>query len=145
MLGTGMARVYTWAGYDQDSPVLYNAERAARNNKQGIWNAAVTDGYYDVRKPDPDPLAQYVDSVQIVEGIIVKTADVRGTVYLNFGADYRTDFTIAISKKSRRAFKRTNIDPLTLTGAHVRVRGYLELYGGPIIWLNDPDRLEVLD
>jgi len=145
MLGTGMARVYTWTGYAQDISALYGVERTARNNKQGIWNTVVTDGYYDIRKPDPDPLAQYVDSVQIVEGIVVKTADVRGTIYLNFGADYRTDFTIAISKKSRRAFKRADYDPLTLTGAHVRVRGYLELYGGPIIWLNDPDRLEVLD
>ncbi len=145
MVGAGMARVYTWVGYDQDSKALYTSELEARNNAIGIWDTAKTDGYYDIRKPAPDPLAQFVDSVQIVEGIIVKTADVRGTIYLNFGADYRTDFTIAISKKSRRSFKHADYDPLTLTGARVRVRGYLEFYGGPIIWLNDPNRLEVLD
>ncbi len=145
VVGTGMARVYSWAGYEQNIAALYGAERTARKNKHGIWNTADTGGFYDIRKPDPDPLAQYVDSVQIIEGIIIKTADVRGTIYLNFGADYRTDFTIAISKKSRRAFKHASYDPLKLTGARVRVRGYLELYGGPIIWLNDPERLEVLD
>lgn len=145
MVKAGMVRVYSWQGHEQDNTALLSAEQDARKNAVGIWDTAKTGGFYDIRKPNPDPLAQYVDSVQIVEGIIVKTADVRGTIYLNFGADYRTDFTIAISKKSRRAFKHADYDPLTLTGAHVRVRGYLELYGGPIIWLNNPNRLEVLD
>ena len=145
MVKAGMARVYSWRGYRQDMTALYSAEREARNADLGIWNSKTTDGFYDVRKPDPNPLVQYVDSVQIVEGIIIKTAEVRGTIYLNFGADYKTDFTIAISKKSRKFFKKANYDPLTLVGARVRVRGYLELYGGPIIWLNDPARLEVLD
>ena len=145
MVGTGMARVYTWPGTAQNTALLYKAERAARRAGQGIWDSKATHGYYDIRKPDPDPLAQHVDSVQIVEGVVVKTAEVRGTIYLNFGANYRTDFTVAISKKARRAFRKAAYDPLKLAGARVRVRGYIELYGGPIIWLNDPARLEVLD
>ena len=145
MVKAGMARVYSWGGYNQDMQALYRAETAARKAQRGIWNNKATDGFYNVRKPDPDPLAQYVDSVQIVEGIIIKTADVRGIIYLNFGSDYKTDFTIAIPKKSRKFFKKASYDPLTLVGARVRVRGYIELYGGPIIWLNDPNRLEVLD
>lgn len=145
MVKTGLARVYSWGGYHQDMAALYSAETEARAAGRGIWNSTTTNGFYDIRKPDPDPLVQYVDSVQLVEGIIIKTADVRGTIYLNFGADYKTDFTIAIPKKSRKYFKHAAYDPLTLTGARVRVRGYIELYGGPIIWLNDPDRLEVLD
>jgi len=145
MVKAGMARVYSWQGYHQNIGALYRAESEARSAKRGIWNSENTNGFYDVRKPDPDPLVQYVDSVQVIEGIIIKTADVRRTIYLNFGSDYKTDFTIAIPKKSRRAFKKATYDPLALTGARVRVRGYVELYGGPIIWLNDPSRLEVLD
>ena len=145
MVGSGMARVYTWPGTTQNTALLYKAERAARKARQGIWDSKATNGYYDIRKPDPDPLAQHVDSVQIVEGVVVKIAEVRGTIYLNFGANYRTDFTIAISKKAKRAFKNADYDPLKLTGARVRVRGYIELYGGPIIWLNTPSRLEVMD
>lgn len=145
MVKAGMARVYSWRGYTQDTGALYRAETEARNAKRGIWQTKITNGFYDVRKPDPDPLAQYVDSVQTIEGIIIKTADVRRTIYLNFGADYKTDFTIAIPKKSRKAFKKASYDPLALTGARVRVRGYVEIYGGPIIWLDDPERLEVLD
>ncbi len=145
LVKTGMARVYSWQGYRQDIDALYRAETEARRAKRGIWNAKNTNGFYDLRKPDPDPLVQFVDSVQIIEGIIIKTADVRRTIYLNFGSDYQTDFTIAIPKKSRKHFKNASYDPLTLTGAKVRVRGYIEVYGGPIVWLNDPKRLEVLD
>jgi len=145
MVKAGMARVYSWKGYQQDTEALYQAESEARTAKRGIWNTENTSGFYKIHNPDPDPLAQYVDTIQVIEGVIVKTADVRRTIYLNFGSDYKTDFTIAIPKKSRRAFKNAPYDSLTLTGARVRVRGYVELYGGPIIWLNDPNRLEVLD
>lgn len=141
----GFARVYSWPQQDYDTKVLYAAEQTARTAKRGIWNESKTDGFYSVRAPDPNPLAQYVDSLQTVEGIVISTANVRGTIYLNFGSDYKTDFTIAIAKKSKKVFKTATYDPLALTGARVRVRGWIELQNGPIIWLNDPRRLEVLD
>ena len=87
-------------------------------------------------------MAQFVDSFQIIEGIITSSADVRGQIYLNFGADYKTDFTIAIARKDRRKFDA--IDPLSLEGARVHVRGWVELYNGPMIWIDHPERLEVL-
>jgi sensor domain CHASE-containing protein len=87
-------------------------------------------------------LAQHVDSLQLVEGIVTSTADVRGRVYLNFGADYRTDFTVAIAKKHRKRFK--SVDPVTLEGARIRVRGWVELMNGPMIWVSHPARIEIL-
>lgn len=141
----GYARVYTWPGQALESDKLYLAERAARKARRGIWNNRRTKSFYKVRKPDENSLAQNVDSLQLVEGIIVSTADVRGTIYLNFGADYKTDFTVGVSKKNVRAFQKAGIDPLGLEGARVRVRGWLELQNGPMIWLNDPRRLEIID
>ena len=145
MAEAGMARVYTWPGQKQNTKRLYAAETLARTAGLGIWRGQDTGNFYDVRKPDPNPLAQYVDSVQIVEGVIIDSADVRGTIFLNFGSDYKTDFTIGIAKKNRRAFKKMGLDPLSLNGARVRVRGWIELGNGPIIWLQDPGRLEILD
>ena len=141
MVRLGLARVYTWPDTWQDSSTLYAAERKARESKRGIWGLP----YYAVRSPEPNMLAQDVDSFQLVEGIITSTADVRGTVYLNFGADYKTDFTIVIAKKNRRNLKRAGFDPLSLEGAKVRIRGWIELQNGPMIWLDDPNRLEILD
>mgnify|MGYP000448149968 CR=1 FL=1 len=141
MIRMGWARVYTWPDTWQDSERLYAAERAARANNRGIWGHP----YYAIRTPAPNVLAQDVDSFQLVEGIITSTADVRGRVYLNFGADYKTDFTVAIDKKHRKRFKKAGLDLLSLEGARVRVRGWIELTNGPVIWLDHPERLEVLD
>jgi len=141
LVEAGLARVMTWPDTIMDVPKLYDLERAARQAGRGLW--ASPD--YAVRSPDPDPLAQYVDSVQIIEGIITSVADVRGRIYLNFGANYKTDFTITIAKRDRKRFDKVGLDPLSLEGARVRVRGWVELYNGPVIWVDHPDRIEVLD
>ena len=141
MVRLGMARVYTWPDTFQDSEKLYAAEIRARDAKRGIWG----EDYYKIRSPAPDALAQDVDSYQIVQGVITSAADVRGQVYLNFGANYKTDFTIAIAKRDRKRFEKSGIDPLSLEGATVRVRGWIELSNGPMVWLDHPERLEVLN
>ena len=141
MVRLGMARVYTWPDTFQDSEKLYAAEMDARDARRGIW----ADDYYRIRGPEPDMLAQDVDSYQIVQGIVTSTADVRGQIYLNFGADYKTDFTIAIAKRDRKRFEKYGLDLLSLEGATVRVRGWIELSNGPMIWLDHPERLEVLN
>ncbi len=138
MIRLGLARVYSWKGELADMAALYALETQARDRGRGFWE----NEFYAVRKPDPDPLAQHVDSLQIIEGIVTSTADVRGLIYLNFGADYKTDFTIAIAKKNVKRFAA--IDPVSLTGARVRVRGWVEMINGPMIWLDHPGRLEVL-
>jgi len=141
MVRLGMARVYTWPDTFQDSEKLYAAEIKARDAKRGIWN----DEYYRIRSPAPDILAQDIDSYQIVQGVVTSTADIRGQIYLNFGANYKTDFTIAIAKRDRKRFEKAGLDPLSLEGATVRVRGWIELSNGPMVWLDHPERLEVLN
>lgn len=138
MIRLGLARVYSWKGELADIAALYAAETQARDRNRGIWASS----FYAVRSPDPDPLAQHVDSLQIVEGIVTSTADVRGRIYLNFGSDYKTDFTIAIAKQNAKRFAA--IDPVNLTGARIRVRGWIEMTNGPMIWLDHPGRLEIL-
>lgn len=138
MIGLGMARVYTWPDEQIDVDALYQTEADARARALGLW----ADPAYAVRGPNPNALAQYVDSVQLVEGIVTSTADIRGRAYLNFGADYRTDFTVAVAKKHRKRFSA--VDPVSLEGARVRVRGWIELTNGPMIWASHPARIEIL-
>lgn len=138
LIGLGMARVYTWPDEQIDADTLYKAEMRARAQSQGLW----ADPAYAVRGPDPNALAQDIDTLQLVEGIVTSTADIRGRAYLNFGADYRTDFTVAVAKKHRKRFIR--VDPVSLEGARVRVRGWIELTNGPMIWASHPARIETL-
>lgn len=141
MVRLGLARVLTVANEAVDSAQLYAAEARARDAGRGLWSHS----FYEIRGPEPNQLAQYVDSTQIVEGIVLSTADVRGRIYLNFGVDYKTDFTISVAKKHVKSFAKANVDLLGLEGARVRVRGWIELINGPSIWLDHPERLEILD
>lgn len=141
LLRRGLARVYTWPDTWQDSARLLDAEQEARAARRGMWGLE----RYKIRSPEPNALAQDVDSFQIIEGIVTSVADIRGRIYLNFGADYKTDFTVVIDKESRKKFKTASYDPLELEGAKVRVRGWIELTNGPSIWLTHPTPLELLD
>ena len=138
MVRQGLARVYTWPDEEIAHRALYALEAEARARGRGLW----ADERYAVRGPEPNALAQHVDSLQIVEGIVTSTADIRGRAYLNFGADYRTDFTVAVAKKHRKRFGEA--DPVDLRGARIRVRGWVELTNGPMIWASHPARIEVL-
>jgi endonuclease YncB( thermonuclease family) len=141
MVRQGWTRVYTWPDTWQDSQKLYLAEEEARAAKRGIW----ANRYYAVRTPDADKLAQDMDSFQIVEGLIVSTADVKGQIYLNFGSNYRTDFTVTVEKRDRKRFENDGLSLLDLHGAKVRVRGWIEMSNGPVIYLDHPERLEILN
>ena len=141
MIRRGFGRVYTWPDTWQNSEALYAAEKEARSEERGIWK----DPFYHVRGPEPNALAQHMDSFQIVEGIVTSSAKVKDKVFLNFGSDYRTDFTIFVNREGQKRFKKLSLDPRSLEGAKVRVRGWVEMENGPMIQLDHTERLEVLD
>ncbi|MEQ9557455.1 MAG: thermonuclease family protein [Rhodospirillales bacterium] len=140
MLTRGMARVYTFPDNRERAAEMYRLETAARAAGRGIW----ADPFYAVRAADPDALAQDIDTFQIVEGRITDAADVRGVIYLNFGANWRTDFTVRIDRKAARLFKRAGLGPETYRGRHLRVRGWLKNWNGPMIEATHPEQIEVL-
>ena len=141
MLLAGLARVNIWPNESHNPEPLYAAETLARDKRRHIWG----DEFYAIRSPEPHSLVQFVDTVQIVEGYILSAANVRGRVYLNFGADYKSDFTVVVDKKMVKACIKAGFDPPQLEGAWVRIRGWIELYNGPSIWLNHPHQLEIIE
>lgn len=138
MLRQGWARVYTFADNRQLAAPMLALEREARAAGRGIWALR----WYAVIAPEQ--AAGRVGSFQIVEGRVVTAAAVRGRVYLNFGPDWKTDFTISIPPRVRRTMARTGADPGALTGGLVRVRGWVRSYNGPMIELTHPEQLELL-
>ena len=139
LLGAGLARVYTFP----DNRVLANPmlalERQARADRTGMWGLP----YYALRTADN--VRHDVGSFQIVEGRVVDATRIRDRVYLNFGADWRTDFTIKVMARDEKRFVKNAIDILTLKGHRVRVRGWIKSRNGAMIELDHPERLEVLN
>ena len=140
ILREGWARVYTFPDNREFAADLLKAERDARAAKRGIWG----NPYYAIRAADPKALLKDLNTYQLVEGKVADTAEVRGRDYLNFGADYKTDFSVAIDKRALALFGQARLDPLLLKGKTIRVRGFIREYNGPIIDVDHPEQIEVL-
>ena len=141
MIARGLARTYSFADNRSCVRRLQKREAGARGEKLGIWNLE----FYAVRQASKTrDLLDSVNSFQLVEGRITAVAKVRGRVFLNFGQNYRDDFTAVISPGDARRFANGSIDLMALKGATIRVRGWVESYNGPPIDVTHPEQIEVL-
>lgn len=139
MLALGLARVYTFADNRAGAADLLAIEDQARRARLGIWR----DVHY--RVVAADQARRFVDSFQLIEGRVLQAQTVgRSKLYLNFGPDWRTDFTVEIATAVRRELARRGIDAGALGGMRVRVRGWIKLHNGPAIDLTHSEQLEVL-
>ncbi len=138
MISSGMARVYTWSDNRSCAAELLAREGQARSAQRGIWASP----YYRIRKPTE--LESAIDTFQLVEGRVLSAADVRGRLFLNFGLDYRTDFTVTIAPQDMKFFRSVGLDPHTLESKTIRVRGWISLQNGPEIEVTHPEQIEIL-
>ncbi len=138
LLELGFARVYSFADNRSLVGRMLEAEDAARNTSQGIWQHP----YYAVLDTTAAP--DHTGRFSLVEGRVLETAIVRGRAYLNFDEDYRTDFTISISRRNLKSFENSGIIPQDYAGRRVRVRGWLRWSNGPMIEVTHPEQIEVL-
>lgn len=140
LLADGWARVYTFADNRRHAAEMLAREHAARAARRGIW----ADPFYAVRDAgDVGRLQAEVGTFQLVEGRVVAAAAVGQRIFLNFARDWRSDFTVVVPKAAWPIFRSAGIDPISLEGRTVRVRGWLERWNGPMIELDHPERLEV--
>jgi micrococcal nuclease len=138
LIQAGMARAYSFPDNRALAAELLAYERDAREAGRGIW----ADPFYRVR--NPGELHDAIDSFQLVEGRVVTAAKPQSRLYLNFGADWKTDFTVAIDAEALRLFKAAGLDPMTWEGHRLRVRGWIKSFNGPLIDVTHPEQVEVL-
>lgn len=139
LLRAGQARAYALSAGEPCLSEMIDHERVARVARRGLWSSAA----YGVRNADrPGALWRLRSTFQIVEGRVAEVAAVRGGVYINFGRDWRTDFTAGVSwrKDSRKAFE--GFDAKSLEGQRIRVRGWIDRRNGPFIELVHPAQIE---
>jgi endonuclease YncB( thermonuclease family) len=142
LLEQGLARAYALAGNRACADALLAAERDARAARRGLWGEAA----YQVRPAGkPSDLLRYRSTFQVVEGRIAGVAQVRGTIYLNFDADWRRAFSVSLRRGDRGLLGPNAGDPKALEGKLVRVRGWIEQRHGPTIELSTAGLIEVLD
>jgi endonuclease YncB( thermonuclease family) len=139
LLEAGLARVYSFADNRALAAELLAREEAARTAKRGIW----AEPFYAILSDRE--AARALDRFALIEGRVLKVAEAKGRTYLNFGEDWRQDFTISIDGPARRLFAQAGIEPETLAGHTIRVRGWLKSFNGPLIEATHPEQIERLD
>lgn len=141
MVQQGLARVYSFPDNRQCLDQLFAGEAQARVERLGIW----ADPYYSVRAADrPSQLLERAGNYELVEGRVLLADRSGSRIYLNFGRFWKEDFTVVIEAPALRLFSQDGLDPLTLDGALVRVRGWVDDRDGPRIEVTHPEQIEVL-
>ncbi|RED51478.1 thermonuclease family protein [Aestuariispira insulae] len=136
----GLARVS--GQYDSSPQILgqlLTIETKARAAGLGQWGRA--SGF---RVIAAEPFGARAGRFMLVRGRILAVAVRSRFTYLNFGPDWRRDFTIGIPKGKIRAFRKAGIDPARLAGREILVRGWVEWRNGPFIELETPILLQIL-
>lgn len=152
LLDDGLARVYTFKDNRACAAELLTTERAARAAARGIWS----EPFYAIREAaDADDLNRLLGRFEIVEGVVQSAALVRGKLFLNFGQDYRSDFTVTVGERDIRIFLQDErwsellqggeerSRPIEqLAGKQLRMRGWLSRNNGPEIVATHPEQIE---
>jgi micrococcal nuclease len=142
LVSRGLARVYSFPDNRACVIELLARESEARAKSVGIWGSWA---YRIADALDLKGLDRLMHSYQLVEGRVAAVGEGGGRLYLNFGQDWRSDFTISVEGKDVATFAAANVDLKALVGKRVRVRGWLEWRGGPMIAATTPEQLEVME
>ena len=139
LLAQGLARVRPEAQARRHIAEMLSIEGEARSARRGLWQLP------PYRVHSSDDVGRAPAGLQIVQGRVLK-AERRGDWwYLNFGADWRSDFTVTIGKQALPEFERAGIAPFSLEGRVIRVRGLLQQFNGPMIEVLIPEQIEVIE
>ncbi|MGH6871741.1 MAG: thermonuclease family protein [Rhizomicrobium sp.] len=139
MLKRGLARTALAPDRVECAREFYDAEAGARAAHYGIWSNPA----YAIRTPQT--VGRDLGTFQIVEGKVLRAGLKDGRAFLDFGADWKTDFTVVISPSDLAAFRARGVDPRDYAGKTVRVRGYVEWHNGPQIEAAVPEDIEVVE
>lgn len=139
MIKQGYARIYTFPPNVKYTDLLVSLQKEARENKRGFW------GEMGDEIVPADEAKKHIGSVKTVSGVILSTYESKKVVFLNFGSNYKTDFTAAIFRRNLKLFKSAGIDPVNYyEGKMVHVTGKIKEYNGPEIIVNHPSEIEVV-
>ena len=141
LLAQGHALVASNIGNTGCAVAFLSAEKAARVSGVGLWGSS----YYATKKAeDPAGILAVRGRFTVVEGKVLSVRESGGTIYVNFGRRWSEDFTVTIAKRNERAFLAAGLEPKSLSGRRVRVRGWIEERGGPWVEAARPEQIEVL-
>jgi hypothetical protein len=141
LVGRGLARVYSFPDNHACVGTLLAREAEARAKGLGVWSVSA---YRILEAENVERLSRLTRSYQLVEGVVAAVGEGRTWLYLNFADDWRSDFTVALTRKDAETFKAEGLDLTGLAGKRIRVRGWLSWRNGPMIEVTHLGQIELL-
>ncbi len=138
LIAMGAARVAPQSDNLEFIDQLLTLEEAARAARKGLWALRA----YQIF--DAGKAGRAVGGFHLIEGAVQRIAKVKSRFYINFGTDYKADFTASAGSRRYRKWAGQGFDLASLAGAGLRVRGFVEAINGPSIELTHMRQLEVL-
>jgi endonuclease YncB( thermonuclease family) len=113
----------------------------ARRARRGLW---ADTGRWMV---DANEAGDYIGESKTVVGRVLSTGVVRAGIFLNFGSDFKTDFTAFIPTQYLTLYFMTAVaDPtLAYRGRVIEVTGTINERNGPTIRVTHPDQIYIRD
>jgi endonuclease YncB( thermonuclease family) len=142
LLAQGHARVSARIGAKPCAEALLTIERAARAEKRGLWTDP---NFAPIKAENLTRLQAEKGHFALIEGKVLSVRESGATIYVNFGRRWTTDFTVIILKRQQRTFMDAGVEPKKLEGRRIRVRGWIEQRGGPIVMAEAPEQIELID
>lgn len=142
LLRNGHARVYGLPGSYACMRELLAHEQVARDAQAGLWASAA---YASRNARHARSLLRARNTYQIVVGEVARVKVTRNRTYLDFGKDWRRDFSVGVSAKTLRANPEWAKALTALEGRRVEVRGWIDYSYGPFINIEDPAQISVVE
>lgn len=139
LLRAGLARVEIAPDRVECAAELFAAEGQARAARTGLWALPAN----AIRAPGSLTRAD-AGTFQIVQGKVLSASLKNGRAYINFGADWRSDFTATVEHDDMANFRKLGVDPRAYAGQTIRVRGIVQWLSGPEIAVANPQSVEVV-
>ena len=119
--------------------LLEERERSARRSGSGIWSRFPLDA---ANISDASVLSDFSGKFVVVRGEILTVRDREDRIYLNFGLDWSTDFTVlALESDYTGDMDSLRSTLMSMKGIEVLVRGILEDDAGGLIRLVDSSQI----
>ena len=107
LLEQGLAQVQTRPGEAARAAAMLALEQTARAAGRGLWAVAA------FMPQEASALADSTGRFRIVRGRVLRVAPTESYTYLNFGADWRADFTVRVRRTElESALAGTNLEGL---------------------------------
>ena len=140
LLQSGNALMFPFTTGAEDAKKLRASEIIARNKPTGIWRKKKYPALLT-----PADAAKNLGRYKIVRGKILKQETHKNITYLNFGKNWRDDFTVRAPEQKFNAIAKQNGWATNLQNKIIECRGVLHEFYGAAIDLNHPAQCVLTD